>query len=1205
MPNTEYRIELRGDSAQITQVLRDASGQFQKFGEAARSGNLKLKEEGEKSAAAFRAIGSAAKAALPAVAAGLALVVVEATRFRRVLGEVGELVAGLVGAAAGGFAIAGVRSAIGEAAQFQTALAQVQKVAGLTSEELKGVGNDIRELTKEIPLTTSELAQIAKAGGQLGVAADKYREFISAVAKSAFAFEIPAQEAGNFFGQLIANFDLTIPQVKLLADAINTLADAEGIPNVIERDLLNVASRASSAARAFGLTGKELGSLSASLLATGQPAEIVATAINSIVQQLGAPEAQDPKFVETLERLGITASKLKQQIGVDAQGALLSFFERIKEFDEQGERDIVAGLFGRGGDANAIAGLVIKLDLYKKAIAAVADETVFAGSVDRAFAIQLALVESQVDLRAKAFARLKEAIGEPFLAATALAAKAITGVITAIGDFAKANPILTQIVTQIVTVAGALTVFRVGLALLRPVFVALASVAATVFAPLIAAFGAAAGAGLGLLARLSALRAVLGIALGGPIGIAVAAVIALSKAFSEVSDDTVKFKGVTGTVGEFAVATFQELSDGAVKAFRIYGDVLDEAGIHAKNFVNGEIADFVQLGKSIAIVAVAIKNAFVAAFSDIGAIASALGRDVQAAFAGDLGFSNLQAAIGAAGNGVRDEFKTLTADLERAAIEAGSVDYLGAAGDSIKRGAASLAKATGEALRVPFDELGNFAAERVKRNREQALPDSRGPTGEAGGEVFKPLPDPAEMARRAKAALEVAKATAGASTAIFEAELARSRAALEAANAANLLSIEAYYRDKLKLDLDAIDQEIASRRDALSLADSAERVRLEGELQALGIRRVALAEENAREQAEAERKFADERAELEVRLLDATEQGAAARIAEITRQYELLIVRLKAQSDEAGIELAGKLFRADIANAKLDEIQARVQRIIEDFRQVEDSAANRVITGDTPPGAAQTEVRDQAIAALEKLKATRAEIAGLAADSPLAQRALADLDQSIRSVGESAQTGLSKALGDLRRELASLEENFPRDAVFAFRDSLAGLFDDFIDGTAKAGRAVESFIKDLGKQILGLITQQLATRLTASLFGGLTSGIGSLFSPGVAHQGAVVGQSGGLHRQLSKLEFAGAPRLHSGGLPGLRANEVPIIAERGEEVLSRRDPRNVLNGGLRGAVSQAGNGGTVVLKLQIDESTLRMRLGDWLDGELARTAATQ
>lgn len=40
-------------------------------------------------------------------------------------------------------------------------------------------------------------------------------------------------------------------------------------------------------------------------------------------------------------------------------------------------------------------------------------------------------------------------------------------------------------------------------------------------------------------------------------------------------------------------------------------------------------------------------------------------------------------------------------------------------------------------------------------------------------------------------------------------------------------------------------------------------------------------------------------------------------------------------------------------------------------------------------------------------------------------------------------------------------------------------------------------------------------------------------------------------------------------MPGLAPNEVPIIAEKGEEVLTRDDPRHLLNGG--GSPSKAPN----------------------------------
>jgi hypothetical protein len=53
----------------------------------------------------------------------------------------------------------------------------------------------------------------------------------------------------------------------------------------------------------------------------------------------------------------------------------------------------------------------------------------------------------------------------------------------------------------------------------------------------------------------------------------------------------------------------------------------------------------------------------------------------------------------------------------------------------------------------------------------------------------------------------------------------------------------------------------------------------------------------------------------------------------------------------------------------------------------------------------------------------------------------------------------------------------------------------------------------------------------------------------------------GASRFVSPAIFANARRYHTGGLPGLKADDIPAILKRNEEVLKEDDPRNVLNGG--------------------------------------------
>ena len=90
----------------------------------------------------------------------------------------------------------------------------------------------------------------------------------------------------------------------------------------------------------------------------------------------------------------------------------------------------------------------------------------------------------------------------------------------------------------------------------------------------------------------------------------------------------------------------------------------------------------------------------------------------------------------------------------------------------------------------------------------------------------------------------------------------------------------------------------------------------------------------------------------------------------------------------------------------------------------------------------------------------------------------------------------------------------------------------------------------------------------------------SLPVPGVAsaHFGSVIGSVGaGLgnsKKNVSPAIFAGAMRYHTGGVVGLRPNEVPIIAKKNEEMINESDPRHRNNGGL----AEKGGGGAQAIR---------------------------
>jgi len=142
-------------------------------------------------------------------------------------------------------------------------------------------------------------------------------------------------------------------------------------------------------------------------------------------------------------------------------------------------------------------------------------------------------------------------------------------------------------------------------------------------------------------------------------------------------------------------------------------------------------------------------------------------------------------------------------------------------------------------------------------------------------------------------------------------------------------------------------------------------------------------------------------------------------------------------------------------------------------------------------------------------------------------------------------------------------ENVFKSMWTAFRQFAA----DFLLQMAKMiqQQIIFNLVRGLLSSIGGIFGGSAAGAATNSLGGGFSNfDLGSL----QFHKGGVVGGGGGEFRSINPSVFANANRYHSGGIAGLKPGEVPSILMRGEEVLTRDDPRHMLNSG-------GGGGGNV------------------------------
>lgn len=204
-----------------------------------------------------------------------------------------------------------------------------------------------------------------------------------------------------------------------------------------------------------------------------------------------------------------------------------------------------------------------------------------------------------------------------------------------------------------------------------------------------------------------------------------------------------------------------------------------------------------------------------------------------------------------------------------------------------------------------------------------------------------------------------------------------------------------------------------------------------------------------------------------------------------------------------------------------------------------------------------------------------------------------EASQNIRAAYEDINEGLDDLVSGFERFLAVAGDSLPAAKLELFRAKLAEVRSDMqqLDPAARelknvieqsiANNAVQAFdrvAESIGGAIAGTKTWGEAFRevgvAAAMFFADLLRDIAKAIikaqilaaikaiTGAVFHEGGVVGMgSSQMTRTGSASSWFGAPKYHSGrAAVGMSANEVNATLLRGEEVLTRDDPRNVLNG---------------------------------------------
>ncbi len=400
-------------------------------------------------------------------------------------------------------------------------------------------------------------------------------------------------------------------------------------------------------------------------------------------------------------------------------------------------------------------------------------------------------------------------------------------------------------------------------------------------------------------------------------------------------------------------------------------------------------------------------------------------------------------------------------------------------------------------------------------------------------------------------------------------QIKRSLESLEGQYKSGALGIADYFGQKLKLQKESLDLQIAEAGAEMRGAKTVEaRSRAMTQLAKLMRDRSDL-EQQAKEDAEAANKeLTHSYEEVAKKVGEANADAVSITRAELEKQYGELIAKLNLNGRTVEAALVGRYIDSTSKIAGVQAASERADTIGSGLSTREGSLSSQIAAGTLSTAEGERQIlaaRQQAIAQLKELRAAQlAALASMAPGSPEHTKALEGIEK------------LSEQIADVTASTKTLRNEMKDQAI----NDLNNFFSVLRTGAMSGKEALLDMVSSFLNALAAAMQNKVSTGIVEAVFGLLTP---KTQPAEVFHGGGIAGNGARFRSMFNPMLFGEAPRFHSGGFPGLAPNEVAAVLQRGEEVLTSNDPRHSRNGGgLRGGTSSQVN--TVSVTVNIDQS---------------------
>ena len=204
--------------------------------------------------------------------------------------------------------------------EFESAITGVYKTVDGTDAQLAEITQGVKDLSLVIPATTTEIAAVAEAAGQLGIVTPSVLDFTPVMIALGAATNLTSTEGAAMLAKFANITKLPTGDYERLGSVIVDLGNNYA---TTEADIVAMALRLAGAGAQAGLTQDQIMGISAALSSVGIEAEMGGSAVSKLMLNLQASVKTGSEELDKYAQVaGMTADEFTRLFGEDAAAAL-------------------------------------------------------------------------------------------------------------------------------------------------------------------------------------------------------------------------------------------------------------------------------------------------------------------------------------------------------------------------------------------------------------------------------------------------------------------------------------------------------------------------------------------------------------------------------------------------------------------------------------------------------------------------------------------------------------------------------------------------------------------------------------------------------------------------------------------------------------------------------------------------------------------